>query len=257
MSWDPRQYNRFADERAAPLGELLSRIPAERFADILDLGCGNGVAIPLIRARWPEAAITALDNSPEMLEAAGNRTDSLTRFIQADITQWSPDRKFQLIVSNAALHWLDDHEGLFPRLMEWLAPGGILAVQMPYNWAEPSHRLMIQAAENGPWKQKLAPLLRPTPVGSTSFYQALLEPLSQSCDVWEQVFTHNLDGEDAVFNWIKGTSLKPLLDALEIGERVAFAANYKAALNSAYPGKQSGGTTFPFHRLFIMAVRKD
>lgn len=257
MTWDPGQYNRFADQRAAPLIELLGRVPERPCSEILDLGCGNGVALPLIRARWPDAAITAIDNSSEMLAAAEKFADSRIRFIEADIANWAPERAFDLILSNAALHWLDDHESLFPRLMGWLAPGGVLAVQMPNNWSQPSHLLMAKTVKNDPWRQKLMPLLREAPVGEQAFYEALLGPLSQSCEVWESVFAHKLEGEDAVFNWIAGTSLKPLLDALEGKARAAFAANYKAALNKAYPRDEAGGTDFPFHRLFIVAVGQD
>ena len=257
MSWDPGQYNRFADERSTPLEELLAHVPDQAGGEVLDLGCGSGVAIPLIRDRWPGARITAIDNSAEMLEAAGQNSDARTMLIQADIASWTPVGAFDLVFSNAALHWLDDHDTLFPRLMDWLAPGGVLAVQMPNNWAEPSHRLMAETAKSGPWRQKLAPLLREAPVGDIAFYEKLLKPVSQTCDIWETVFAHALQGEDAVYHWIEGTSLKPLLDALEGDERLEFSARYKDALAAAYPRDEDGVTDFPFHRLFIVATACD
>lgn len=261
MSWNPAQYNRFADERALPLRDLLDSISAQISAlpcnEALDLGCGSGVAIPPIRALCPQARITALDSSAEMLEAAKIHAGSDTRLLRADIGNWTPDRAFNLVLSNAALQWLNDHATLFPRLMSWLAPGGILAVQMPNNWGEPSHRLMAEAATSGPWREKLAELLRQTPVGDAVYYEDLLRPISQSCRVWENIYTHKLTGDDAVYRWIEGTSLKPLLDALEGDERDAFAASYKAALAAAYPRDKAGVTEFPFRRIFIIATAHD
>lgn len=257
MSWDPEQYGRFADERAAPLNDLLAGIADQPFAEILDLGCGNGAAIPPIRARWPEAKITAVDNSAEMLAAAEQHADAHTRLIAADIAGWEPEKSFDLILSNALLHWLDNHAELFPRLMNWLMPSGCLAIQMPNNWAEPSHRLMAEAARDNRWREKLAPLLRESPVGDAAFYQDILGPVSQSCEVWEKFYTHKLTGEDAVYNWIKGTSLKPLLEALDGEEQAAFAARYKNALAAAYPCDGAGITEYPMRRLFIMAIAPD
>lgn len=257
MSWDPDQYSRFIGERRLPLGHLLARVPQRPCSEVLDLGCGNGVAIPLIAKRWPEARITAVDASAEMLAAAKGQADERTRLIEADIAHWAPDRAFSLILSNAALHWLDHHDALFPRLMGWLAPGGILAVQMPNNWAEPSHRLMAEIAGDDRWREKLAPLLRRAPVGDAAFYQDLLGPVSESCETWEKFYIHKLEGEDAVYNWIQGTSLKPLLDALDMEERAAFTARYKEALAQAYPRDGAGVTEYPMRRLFVLAVRHD
>ena len=257
MNWDADQYNRFADERALPLRDLLDSIHGKSCSEVLDLGCGSGVALPLISGRWPEARITAIDSSADMLVAAKTHADERTRLIQADMANWQPDRAFELILSNAALHWLADHETLFPRLMDWLAPGGILAVQMPNNWAEPSHRLMAEIAGNDRWREKLAVHLREAPVGDMDFYKDLLGPVSQSCEVWEKIYTHKLTGENAVYRWIQGTSLKPLLDALDAEERAAFAARYKEALAAAYPRSDAGITEFPFRRIFIVATAPD
>lgn len=257
MIWNPTQYSRFADERALPLRDLMDRIPGLTCSEVLDLGCGSGVALPLIAKRWPKARITAVDNSADMLEAAKGRATAGTRLVQADIAHWAPDRAYDLILSNAALHWLNDHQALFPRLMKWLVPGGILAVQMPNNWAEPSHRLLVEAARDDRWGEKLAGLLRQAPVGDIEYYQDLLGSISQRCEAWEEFYTHRLTGDDAVYRWLEGTSLKPLLDALDNGERAAFAAGCKEALAAAYPRDDAGVTDFPFRRIFIMATSLD
>ena len=117
---------------------------------------------------------------------------------RADLATWRPPRPADLIYSNAALHWLPDHARLFPALMSELAPGGVLAVQMPRNFSAPSHTAVAQAARSGPWRATLEPLLRPIPVADPSVYFDLLAPGAALLDIWETEYLHVLDGVDPV-----------------------------------------------------------
>ena len=118
-----------------------------------------------------------------------------------------------MLFSNAALHWLDDHASLFPRLMEGLAPGGVLAVQMPGNFAQPSHTCIREAA--GPWMTKIGPVLREHPVEPPAVYHEILGPVSAELDIWETTYIQELEGDNAAAEWLKGSALKPVLDALD------------------------------------------
>jgi len=133
-----------------------------------------------------------------------------------------------------------------------LAPGGVLAVQMPRNFSAPSHSLIAAAARAGPWRSKLEPLLAPAPVGEPQFYYALLAPLAASLDIWESEYLQVLSGEDPVKEWTKGTWLMQFLERLDAGERVQFEADYALRLRAAYPPLADGTTLFPFRRLFIV-----
>ncbi len=65
-----------------------------------------------------------------------------------------------------------------------------------------------------------------------------------------------LEGESPVLEWVKGTGLRPLLDALtEPEERAAFLARYGERLAEAYPRRADGRTLYPFRRLFLIARR--
>jgi len=177
------------------------------------------------------------------------------RWQQADIAAWAPDRPQNLIYSNAALHWLPDHETLFPKLAGDLAPGGVLAVQMPRNFAEPSHTAMADAARNGPWIETLEPMLKPAPVHEPAFYHRLLAPRVSALDLWETTYFQLLDGNNPVAEWTKGTWLRPMLDALGGDRRAGFEAAYRARIAAAYPPGPDGRTLFPFRRLFMVAKR--
>ncbi|OIQ96582.1 trans-aconitate 2-methyltransferase [mine drainage metagenome] len=252
MTWNPRQYLRYGDQRLRPALELLARIPLEAPAGIVDLGCGPGNVTPYLQARWPEARLTGVDSSAEMLEAAGAALPGAA-WIQADAAAWRPETPPDLIYANASLHWLDDHAALFPRLFGLLAPGGVLAVQMPRNFQAPSHTEMRALAANGPWRDRLAPLLRPDPVAAPAFYWDLLRPLGAAVDIWETEYLQGLRGEDAVLQWMLGTSLKPLADALPPDQRALFLERLGARLALAYPRRNDGLTLYPFRRLFLVA----
>ena len=255
MAWDPAQYLKFAGPRLRPALDLLQRIDLDSPRAIYDLGAGAGNVTRLIAARWPEARIVGVDGSAEMLAKAAAENPHI-QWEQADLGTWRPDRPADLIYSNAALHWLDDHDRLFPGLFAALAPGGILAVQIPRNFGAPSHTFITETARNGPWRAKLEPLLRPAPVAEPEFYYDLLAPLAASLDIWETEYLQVLEGENPVKEWTKGTWLSPLLAALEEPERSRFEAAYASRVGVAYPARRDGKTLFPFRRMFLIATRE-
>jgi len=254
MSWDPSQYLKFADQRRRPAIDLLARIAAESPKRVYDLGCGAGNVTRLLAERWPAARVTGVDSSAAMLDKARGEAPGID-WVQADLATWRPDAPPDLIYSNAALHWLDDHRTLFPALFKSLAPGGILAVQMPRNHGAASHTGMAEAARSGPWRATLEPLLRETPVQPPAIYFDILAAAGARADIWEVEYLQLLEGADAVVEWTKGTALKPLLDALDEPLRGQFLADYRARMAVAYPRRADGLTLFPFRRLFIVAVR--
>ncbi len=251
--WDPSQYLKFAGPRARPAVDLLNRVELDSPEAVFDLGCGAGTVTRMLARRWPGAAVTGVDGSAEMLAKARAGSGQIA-WVEANLAEWTPPGAASLLFSNAALHWLDDHETLFPRLARELRPGGVLAVQMPRNHGEPSHTCMTEAAAAGPWRARLAPVLRPRPVASPEVYYDTLAPVAGSLDIWETVYVHVLEGENPVVEWTRGSALKPLLDALEDDERPAFLAEYAARIQAAYPRRGDGTTLFPFRRLFIVAT---
>ena len=254
--WDPSQYLRFAAERARPAIDLLARIPIDAPGTVYDLGCGPGNVTRLLHERWPDARVVGVDSSEEMLGRARATLPEL-EWVAADLATWRPDAAPALIYSNAALHWLDGHETLFPRLMGFLAAGGVLAVQMPRNFDSPSHTLIAETVRGGPWRERLEPLLRGSPVADPQTYFGLIAPLAAAVDIWETEYLHVLEGEDAVKEFTKGSALKPLLDALSEPERAAFEERYAALVREAYPRRPDGRTLFPFKRLFIVATKRS
>lgn len=253
-AWDPATYLAFSEERTRPARDLISRIGMDAPARIVDLGCGAGNSTRLLAAHWPRSRVTGVDSSPEML-AAARAIDGLIEWAQADIATWAPDEPVDLVFSNAALHWLDGHDTLFPRLVSYLNTGGELAVQMPRNDHAPTHQAIAEIARRRQWKDTLAPLLNRPPVDDPEVHFERLSTLTSSLDVWETTYWHVLDGENPVVDWTKGTVLRPFLEALPETEQDAFVAVYAKRMASAYLRSATGKTLFPFRRLFIVARR--
>lgn len=252
MSWSPEQYVKFEAERNRPIRDLLAQISVEAPRAVADLGCGPGNSTELLRARFPQAAVVGMDSSPEMIEAARRRLPDV-RFEVADVAAWNNPGPFDVILANAVLQWAPDHAALLPKLVEKLAPGGCLAVQVPDNLDEPAHRLMREVAADGPWSARLAGVAAGLPPRHPAeWYYETLSRLASTVDVWRTTYYHALPGgASAVVEWFKATGLRPFLAPLTEPERAAFLTRYEAALEPAYPALPDARVLLPFPRLFF------
>ena len=259
--WNPGQYHRYTDHRLRPALELLARIPIGDASLVYDLGCGSGNVTRLIAERLGSARVVGVEISSEMLAKAAE-TPSRIEWMQADIADWAPERAPELIYSNAALHWIDDHATLFPRLFGFVAPGGCLAVQVPLSFSMPSHALMRETLANGGVNGSrlgdgaLAAAVARKWVLDTGEYYDLLAPEASSLDVWETEYLQRLEGDDSVLEWVKATGLRPILNGLRGAERERFIEVYRERLREAYPRRAGGHTLYPFRRLFMVATRR-
>jgi trans-aconitate 2-methyltransferase len=254
-AWDPAQYLRYAGERLRPALDLLAQVPLDAPARVVDLGCGAGNVTAILQQRFPDADIVGVDGSTAMLEKA-RATAPGCRFELAEFFQWQPREAPDLIYANAALQWVDGHPVLFPRLLSFLAPGGVLAIQMPAMHDTPLRRLPYQIAASGPWEERLHGTGSAPAILSPMEYWDLLRPHVASLDMWQTTYMHVLAGEHAVMEWASGSSLRPFLDKLPDDQKAAFRQAYADAARPHYPRRPDGTTLLPFHRLFMVA-RKE
>lgn len=230
-------------------------MPLEAARKIVDIGCGPGNSAELLAGRWPAASVSGFDTSDDMLQGARERLPEAA-FFNADVSTWAPDGDEDLLYSNAVFQWVPRHLDVLERLLAGLKPGAALAVQMPDNLGEPSHIAMTETAVDGPWAAKLAKsgLARDRLPDKTVYYDRLA-PLSAQIDIWHTIYTHPLDGPEAIVEWVKGTGLRPYIDPLEEEEQTGFLAAYTARIAKAYPRRVDGKVLLWFPRLFIVAVR--
>jgi len=256
MAWSAEQYVKYEDERTRPVRDLIAGIPNQAAQAAIDLGCGPGNSTALLKARLPAAAITGIDDSPEMISAARKRMPD-TDFQVADIAGWSRSAgTVDVILSNAALHWLSDHETLMRALLAKLNPGGSLAVQMPDNLHEPAHRHMREVGALPRWADRLAGAARPLEgQHAPAWYYDLLSPGSARVDVWRTTYHHRMSGTAGIVEWFKGSALIPFLAPLREEERQDFLDTYLEAITPDYSPQADGSVLLPFPRLFFVATR--
>jgi len=223
---------------------------------VVDLGCGPGNVTAELAARWPNARVVGLDNSEAMVESA--RADFAdVEFVEGEIGDWSASvggGDWDVVYSNAALHWVEGHECLFPELLDQVAPGGWLAVQMPASFRELSHTVARDIAEQPRWSDKLADALPESPVAEPADYHRWLAPGAASLEVWETTYLHELTGPDPVFQWFRGSWLRPVLARLGSADAASFEAEYCAAVAELYPPDELGQVLMPFRRIFVIAT---
>lgn len=250
--WDDRQYLKFADERTRAAVDLLARVPLQRIESAVDLGCGPGNSTALLAQRFPEARLVGVDSSSEMLARARSDYPGFD-WVENDVRRYRPERPVDLLFANAVMQWLPDHATLFPALLQMVRPGGVLAVQMPKNFDEPSHRLMREIP--GPFARRLQQVRALTPVQSAAYYYDLLAPYATSVDIWQTTYEHVMTDVGSIVEWVRGTGLRPYLETLTSAEQTIYLEAYAAALDDAYPPRSDKKRLFTFPRLFVVAVR--
>ncbi|MGW4242483.1 trans-aconitate 2-methyltransferase [Nocardia sp. NPDC004722] len=250
--WDPDKYLAFDDLRARPFFDLVNRVGATQPRRVADLGCGPGNLTVTLGQRWPGAALEAFDSSPEMVAAAKEHGIDAT---VADVRDWMPAPDTDVVVTNAVLQWVPDHLALLPRWIEALPAGAWFALQVPGNFDAPSHLAIRELAASENWRGRLgsAALVSRETVPDPAGYAAVLTGAGCRVDAWETTYLQPLTGADPVLEWVTGTALRPVRDALDDADWQDFRADLAPILRGAYPKQPDGTTWLPFRRVFAVA----
>jgi trans-aconitate 2-methyltransferase len=271
--WSANQYLKFNTQRTRPVHDLISQIAPHITAEkprIYDLGCGPGNSTQALQDAFPNAKITGMDSSPDMLEKARVALPGVD-FVQGDLATYEPDESPDLLFSNAVFHWLRRPTRIptLLRLFQNLKPGGIIAIQMPDNYKEPSHAAMRDAAKIKlkPWSETFAnseignitkgdrPDLDPVE-RSAEFYNALI-PHAAHVDIWRTTYSHILADPPAIVEWVKGTGLQPFLNLIDDEHaKKRYLNQYERLLKERYPKLADGKVLLAYPRLFIVAIRQ-
>jgi trans-aconitate 2-methyltransferase len=248
--WDPAVYRRYGNERSRPFFDLVARVGAERPRAVADLGCGPGDLTLTLAERWPQARLSGVDSSAEMI-AKALAHGGAAEFRTGDVRDWQPGPDVDVLVTNATLQWVPEHRDLLVRWARELPAGAWLAMQVPGNFDAPSHRALRAVAR----RFDVGHLTREAPVDEPAGYAALLLATGAQVDAWETTYLHLLSADPAehpVLRWMEGTALRPVKAALDENAWQTFRAELTRELADAYPAV-GGHVAFPFRRIFVVA----
>ncbi|KAG9257619.1 trans-aconitate 2-methyltransferase [Emericellopsis atlantica] len=258
-TWSANQYSKFLGERTQPSRDLLARVPLAQPRRIIDLGCGPGNSTAVVAARYPTADLAGVDTSQDMLRKARETLPGVP-FDLADVTTFQPPGPVDLYFSNAVFQWLPNGTRLevLQRLVSHLAPGGVLAFQVPFNMTEPSHRAMADVAHapGTPWEDTMrrAGIKRDQFPAPIELYDGL-QPLCADVQIWCTTYFHVLENHEAIVEWVRGTGLAPYLTVLDDAQREGYLAAYLERVKEAYPAQADGKVMLPYPRLFVVATK--
>jgi len=250
MPWNPDKYHQFKSQRSAPFEDLLKLVDVRPGLRAVDLGCGTGELTRRLAVSLPDSEVLGLDSSPNMLERSREFTRPGLQFILGNQTEL--DGEWDLIISNAALQWSDDHETLIPYLFRRLKPGGQIAVQVPSNHNSTAHLTILDIAGREPFVSALKGWTRQSPVLSIEAYAELLfREGAQEIVAFEKVYPHVLENADAIVEWISGTALLPYFERLG-SLKEEFVDTIRKELKAVLPDEP---VFYPFRRTFFSARR--
>ncbi|MCU0849507.1 MAG: methyltransferase domain-containing protein [Spirochaetes bacterium] len=250
--WDPASYLKFGNERTRPSIDLVGRINVPDPKSIIDIGCGPGNSTEILLGRWPAASITGIDNSPAMIEKAKSDYPG-RKWELMDASNMSPEKKFDVVFSNAAIQWIPEHEKLMRVFISLVNPGGAMAIQAPLY-----HEMPVCAAIDGVFR-KIS--------GETgfdyrsiftfhpgSFYYNVLAGRVNAIEMWETSYVHVMDSCAGIIEMIKSTGLRPYIERIADDEmKIEFEKRVLEEIKKVYPEMKNGKVLFPFKRLFFVA----
>jgi len=252
MPWSPDKYHQFQSQRSAPFDDLLELVDPRPNLKVVDLGCGTGQLTRRLADSLPDSDVLGIDSSSQMLERTREYASPGLRFELGNIAE--VDGEWDLIISNAALHWIDDHEKFIPHLFNCLNPGGQIVVQVPSNHNSDAYRTIKRVAVREPYLGRLDGWTRQTPVLPIETYAELLfREEAKEITVFEKVYPHVLENADAIVDWISGTILLPYFERLG-NLKTDFTEAIRRDLKVIFPGEP---IFYPFKRTFFSARKAE
>jgi trans-aconitate 2-methyltransferase len=252
MAWNPDTYNKFKSERFAPFDDLLALLKPRPGIEVIDLGCGTGELTTRLAGALRGAKVLGIDSSTDMLRGSAAFTNEQVRFECRSIEdELGSGRKWDLVFSNAAIQWVENHQVLLPRIISTIKTNGQLLIQLPAQHHNVTNRLLDTLASEAPFHELLQGWNRISPVLEIDDYARILfDNGSRSMTVYEKVYPLVLPDAGALFDWVSGTALLPYIERLQQGMRQQFIDEYKGILQVQFA---QSPVFYPFKRIIMEA----
>ena len=253
-NWQPDVYLTFEKERTQPSIDLVNRIELDDPKRIIDIGCGPGNSTMILRSRWPDAEIIGLDNSETMISEASSKYPDITWLLRDASDDLSDLGTFDLVFSNAAIHWIPEQEKLLQKLFGMLKKNGVFAAQIPNTAHLPFRTEIERLVKSKRWESFFVGFVPPFSMHSADYYYDILCRLTTRLVLWQTDYYHVMDSHLDIVKWSSGTALQPYVEHLADDSAVAgFKEEYALLMKAAYPPQPNGKILFPFSRVFFVA----
>ncbi|MCS3870632.1 trans-aconitate 2-methyltransferase [Chryseobacterium ginsenosidimutans] len=255
MPWNPEVYNQFKNIRFKPFFDLADLIADEKEMKAIDLGCGTGEQTAILTEKFPQATFIGIDSSPEMLEKSKSLENERLHFRQSTTEEiLASDENWDLIFSNAALQWSDNHKDLFPKLISKLKTNGQLAIQMPYQPGNILNQILSEVANEDPFKTQLNNWNRPSAVLTIDEYaQVLFDNGIEDLNLSQKVYPIIAEDHETLFNFISGSALIPYLERLDDEQQKTFSTEFKHRIVKNFPKLPA---IYSFKRILMYGRKK-
>lgn len=253
--WSSKQYVKFINERTQPAYDLAGRIDMNEPENILDIGCGPGNSTEILCKMFPNARVTGIDSSTDMIETARRSVPGAQfKLCDAGMGLDSITEKYDIVFSNACIQWIPDHEKLLKSMMGLLRSGGKLAVQTPMNFDQPIHKIIQNVATDDAWRSRIKTTRHFYNLTEYEYFDVLSD-ISSDFTIWKTTYMHRLKDHEAIMEWYRGTGLRPYLSQLSQEDQIVFEKEIFAQIVVQYPVQKNGEIVFPFPRFFFVAVK--
>lgn len=255
MPWNPEIYNKFKNIRYQPFYDLADFIEPVNGMKAIDIGCGTGEQTAILAKKFPEAHFLGVDSSAEMLEQSKTLEEDNLHFRSATTEETiASGEKWNLIFSNAALQWSDDHETLFSQLIDLVNPKGQFAVQMPVQPENKLNKILLELVNEEPFKTYLNGYKRESPVLSIDEYaQILFDGGLENIQVLQKVYPIIANDHETLYNFISGSALIPYIERLEGEKQALFIKTYKERIAMNFPKLPA---IYSFKRILLYGRKK-
>ena len=223
---------------------------------ILDLGCGDGALTALLAARVPQGSVLGIDASQSMIDAALNHRLPNLAFQLKDINNLDYEDEFDLVFSNASLHWVKNHQALLHRTYISLKKGGLLRLNFAAAGNCATFTKIVKATMEIPqYGRYFLNFEWPWYMPETEEYQTLMKKLPyREVKVWGENADRYFPDADSITKWIDQPSLVPFKAILQPPGRGFFRDLVVQKMLVAT--KQADGTYFEIFRRINVSARK-
>ncbi len=258
--WNPADYTAHSHAQYQWASEVIGKLNLKGTESVLDIGCGDGKVTALIGSLLPNGHVTGIDSSEEMISQArksfpaSHHTQILFTLMNAMDIQY--EEQFDLVFSNAALHWVGDHSRVLYGVAQSLKGGGRLFFQMG---GMGNAREIMDIAERmihvNPWKDFFLGFIPPYTFLSSEEYGVLLEDAGFT-KIRAELIPKDMaqEGKEGLSGWIRTTWL-PYMERIPEEMRERFISDLADAYMKEYPPDSAGQVHVKMVRLEVEAQK--